>query len=108
MKTLSSIHSVNLQIYNMLSKFLFLLSVCSLQLSYETTLAIRLSEFYPFGEKAEDNVLRRTLDGSSPLIKLVSSVFPFYGQEYDQLYVSCTSLYSVLAGLQLLFFLLIF
>lgn len=76
----------------MLSGFLYLLSILLLHLSSQTTLAIPLNEFYPFGAETGDKTLSRTDDGSSPLIELVSSVFPFYGQEYDQLFVSQLSI----------------
>ena len=56
-------------------------------MSSRGTYGIPLDEFYPFGEDAGDSLLERTLDGSSSVIELVNSVFPFYGREYDQLYV---------------------
>ena len=65
--------------------------VILLQLSSQTVFGIPLSEFYPYGVDAGDFVLDRTLDGSSPLIQLNYSVFPFYGQEYAQLYVRLIS-----------------
>ena len=77
----------------MVPRSVFLASVVLFQLSCQTAVGIPLSEFYPFGEEAGDISLPRTLDGSSPLIKLASAVFPFYGQEYDQLFVSiCSSM----------------
>ena len=71
------------------SNLLFLVILLWIQLSYQPTHGIPLSEFYPFGEEAGDNVLQRVDDGSSPVIELISSVFPFYDQEFHQLYVSC-------------------
>lgn len=70
-----------------MSKFLSRLLPLLLLLSCKKAYGIPLDDFYPFGEDAGDNVMQRTLDGSSPLIKLDSSIYPFYGQEYDQLYV---------------------
>lgn len=68
-------------------RFLFVTTIALLQISHQEVFGIPLSEFYPFGEDAGDSLMDRTLDGSSPLIKLHYSVFPFYGQEYEQLYV---------------------
>ena len=63
------------------------IALAILLLSCKGTYGIPLEDFYPFGVNAGDNVLERTLDGSSPLIDLSPMVFPFHGQEYDQLYV---------------------
>ena len=73
----------------MVSKVTFVITaaVVILQLSIQTVFGIPLSKFYPYGVDAGDFVLTGTDDGSSPLIKLNYSVFPFYGQEYAQLYV---------------------
>ena len=73
----------------MVSKVTFVVTVAVilLQSSRQTAFGIPLSEFYPYGENAGDFVLNTTLDGSSPLFELSYSVFPFYGQEYAQLYV---------------------
>ena len=47
---------------------------------------IPLDEFYPFGEIVNDTLLHMSDDDSSPLITL-SSVFPFFDENYDTVYV---------------------
>ena len=51
--------------------------------------AIRLESFYPFGGAAGDAFLTGVLDGSSPPIALPSQ-FVFFGQIFDDIYVSQT------------------
>ena len=67
---------------------LMFIALAVLFLSCKESYSIPLEDFYPFGVNAGDNVLERTLDGSSPLIDLTPAVFPFHGQEYTQLFVS--------------------
>ena len=47
---------------------------------------IPLDEFYPFGEIVNDTLLHRNDDDFSPPITL-SSVFPFFDENYDTVYV---------------------
>ena len=49
--------------------------------------AIPLGQFYPFGEQSGDNLVGRTLDGSSPNITLPLP-FAFFGESYNDIYVS--------------------
>ena len=70
-----------------MSIFLSVLLPLLFLMSSRETYGIPLDKFYPFGEDAGDSLLNRTLDGSSSVIELINYVFPFYGREYDQLYV---------------------
>ena len=47
---------------------------------------IPLDDFYPFGEIVNETLLPRNDDGSSPRITL-SSVFPFFDENYETVYV---------------------
>ena len=47
---------------------------------------IPLAEFYPFGETVNETFLHRNDDGNSPRITL-SSVFPFFDENHEIVYV---------------------
>lgn len=47
---------------------------------------IPLADFYPFGEAVNETLLYRNDDGYSPPISL-SSVFPFFDENYETVYV---------------------
>ena len=47
---------------------------------------IPLDDFYPFGEIVNETLLHRNDDGFSPRITL-SSVFPFFDENYETVYV---------------------
>ena len=49
--------------------------------------AIPLTQFYPFGKEAGDILLPRNDDGSSDAV-LLSPQFTFFGQQFDNIYVS--------------------
>lgn len=44
--------------------------------------------FYPFGSTAGDVSLPRILDVSSPVVPLTITLFPYFGQYHNQLFVS--------------------
>ena len=50
-------------------------------------LSIPVSEFYPFGPEAGDDILPPSNGGSSPAVSLTTS-FPFYGSIQSTAYVS--------------------
>ena len=52
-----------------------------------SVIAIPLDQFYPFGEQSGDNLVGRTLDGSSSNITLPLP-FTFFEESYDDIYVS--------------------
>lgn len=49
--------------------------------------AMKLGNFYPFGESEGDKVVTPNDDGSSGEVS-ISFPFPFFGQEHDSLFVS--------------------
>ena len=52
--------------------------------------AITIENFYPYGLSAGDNLLKRTLDGSSPNI-ILPTQFNFFGQYFKEIFVSWTT-----------------
>ena len=64
---------------------LSLLVICLLLTTDVTAVAIK--DFYQFGLEAGDDLVNRTLDGSSPRITLPSPL-NFFGEFYNETYVS--------------------
>ena len=73
-------------VMNNRGKLLWLITTSFLVLVNDVA-AIPLEQFYPFGLDAGDNLLNRTLDGSSSKISLPRPL-PFFGKSFDDIYVS--------------------
>ena len=88
--------------YRRLSRRLYLVGGEEMQLSIIFTVfyallqdgvrCIPLAEFYPFGATVNETLLLPNDDGSSSRITL-SSVFPFFDENYETVYVRNISLY---------------
>lgn len=69
--------------------FLLLFSVCGVLTT--TVSAIPVEDFYPYGLSAGDNLLNRTLDGSSPNI-ITPSQLKIFGRYFSEIFVSRTAI----------------
>ena len=67
---------------------IFVVATCVL-LTPPVVSAIPLNDFYSFGTDAEDSLLGRNDDGSSPAITLTPA-FKFFGTIFDTIFVSIT------------------
>ena len=72
---------------------LFIIFTVFYTLSQDGVRCIPLAEFYPFGATLNETFLPPNDDGYSPRITL-SSVFPFFDENYDTVYVRNIAIYS--------------
>ena len=71
------------------------LALLNIFLLFKDVLCIPLADFYPFGEGGPDAAVGRNDDGSSPLITL-SSNFPFFDENFRNIYVRNTNFLELL------------
>ena len=70
------------------ASFLICMSFFLVVLCLSPVFTIPQEIFYPFGSTAGDVSLPRFLDVSSSVIPLAISLFPYFGQYHNQLFVS--------------------